>query len=42
MNPHTYSHLIFEKGIKTIYWKKRTFSTIGAVSTGCSMQKNAN
>jgi hypothetical protein len=22
MNPHTYSHLIFDKGTKTIQWKK--------------------
>jgi hypothetical protein len=22
MNPHTYSHLIFDKGAKTIQWKK--------------------
>jgi hypothetical protein len=23
MNPHTYSHLIFDKGAKIIQWKKR-------------------
>jgi hypothetical protein len=23
MNPHTYGHLIFDKGGKTIQWKKR-------------------
>jgi hypothetical protein len=23
MNPHTYVHLIFDKGAKTIQWKKR-------------------
>jgi hypothetical protein len=23
MNPHTYGHLIFYKGAKTIQWKKR-------------------
>jgi hypothetical protein len=23
MNPHTYSHLIFDNGAKTIQWKKR-------------------
>jgi hypothetical protein len=23
MNPHTYGHLIFDKGAKTIHWKKR-------------------
>jgi hypothetical protein len=22
MNPHTYGHLIFDKGVKTIQWKK--------------------
>ena len=22
MNPHTYDHLIFDKGVKTIQWKK--------------------
>jgi hypothetical protein len=25
MNPHTYGHLIFEKGAKTIQWKKEHF-----------------
>jgi hypothetical protein len=34
MNPHTYGHLISDKGAKTIQWKKTTFSTIGAGSTG--------
>jgi hypothetical protein len=33
MNPHTYGHLIFDKGAKTIQWKKE-FSTNGASSTG--------
>jgi hypothetical protein len=23
MNPHAYGHLIFDKGAKTIQWKKR-------------------
>jgi hypothetical protein len=23
MNPHTYGHLIFDKGAKNIQWKKR-------------------
>jgi hypothetical protein len=23
MNPHTYGHLIFDKGVKTIHWEKR-------------------
>jgi len=35
MNPHSYSHLIFDKGGKTIQWKKIAFSTNGACSTGC-------
>jgi hypothetical protein len=34
MNPHTYGHLIFGKGGKTIQWKTRAFSTNGACSTG--------
>jgi hypothetical protein len=34
MNPHTYSHLIFDKRAKPILWKKDTFSTNGACSTG--------
>jgi hypothetical protein len=36
MNPHTYDHLIFDKGAKTIQWgKKRTaFLTNGAGTTG--------
>ena len=34
MNPHTYGHLIFDKGAKTIQWKKTTFSTNGADTTG--------
>jgi hypothetical protein len=33
MNPHTYGHLIFDKGAKTSQWK-RAFSTNGAGSTG--------
>jgi hypothetical protein len=33
MNPHTYGHLIFDKGAKTIQWKK-AFSTNGAGTTG--------
>jgi hypothetical protein len=33
MNPHTYGHLIFDKGAKTIQWKK-AFSINGAGSTG--------
>jgi hypothetical protein len=34
MNPHTYGHLIFHKGAKTIQWKKDAFSTNGAGTTG--------
>ena len=34
MNPHTYGHLIFDKGAKTIQWKKTAFSTNGAGLTG--------
>jgi hypothetical protein len=31
MKPHTYDHLIFDKGTKTIQWGKKTaFSTNGA------------
>jgi hypothetical protein len=34
MNPHTYVHLIFDKGAKSIQWKKTAFLTNGAGSTG--------
>ena len=35
MNPHTYGHLIFDKGAKTIQWKKKTaFSTNDTGTTG--------
>ena len=34
MNPHTYGQLIFDKGAKTIQWKKDSISTNGAGSTG--------
>jgi hypothetical protein len=34
MNPHTYGHLLFDKGAKTIQWKKTAFSTKGADSFG--------
>jgi hypothetical protein len=34
MNSHTYGHLIFDKGAKTIQWKKTAFSTNGAGSIG--------
>jgi hypothetical protein len=36
MSPHTYDHLIFDKGAKTIqwWWWGTAFSTNGAVSAG--------
>jgi hypothetical protein len=34
MNPHTYGHLNFDKGAKTIQWKKTAFSTNGSGTTG--------
>jgi hypothetical protein len=34
MNPHTYGHLIFDEGAKTIQWIKDSISTNGAGSTG--------
>jgi hypothetical protein len=33
VNPHTFGHLIFDKGAKTVHWEK-AFSTNGAGSTG--------
>jgi hypothetical protein len=30
MNPDTYGHLIFDKGAKTIQWKRESISTNGA------------
>jgi hypothetical protein len=33
-NPHTYGHLIFDKGAKPFSGKKTEFSTYGAGSTG--------
>jgi hypothetical protein len=34
MNPHTYGHLIFDKGAKTIPWKKDNIFKNGAGSAG--------
>jgi hypothetical protein len=34
MNPHTYGHLIFDQGAKTIQWKNDSIFTNGAGSTG--------
>jgi len=36
MNPHTYGHLIFNRGTKTIQ-REGTFSTNGARSTGSQL-----
>jgi hypothetical protein len=33
MNPHTYGHLIFDKGAKTIQWKEDSIFNNGAGST---------
>ena len=35
MNPHTYGHLIFDKGAKIFQWKKTAFSTNDVGTTGC-------
>ena len=43
MNPHNYGHLIFDKGAKTIQWKKRQhFQQMVLVQLDVSMHKNAN
>jgi hypothetical protein len=42
MNPHSYGHLIFDKGAKTIQWKKTAFSTNGASTTGGYYVENMN
>ena len=34
MNPHTYGHLIFDKGAKIIQWEKDSIFTNGACTTG--------
>ena len=34
INPHTYGHLIFDKGVKPSSGKKTAFSTNGALTTG--------
>jgi hypothetical protein len=43
LNPHTYSHLIFDTGTKTIQWEKRQhFQHMVLVQLAVSMQKNAD
>ena len=37
MNPHTYGHLIFDKGAKTIQWRKDNIKKNYAGSTGDGM-----
>jgi hypothetical protein len=39
MTSHTYCHLIFDKGAKTIQWKKTPFSTIGTGTTGSYVEE---
>jgi hypothetical protein len=43
MNPHTYGHLIFDKGAKLIQWKKRQhFQQMVLAQLAVIMEKNAN
>ena len=42
MNTHIYRHLIFDKGAKTIQWKRQHFQQIVLVQLAVSMKKNAN
>ena len=40
VNPQTYGHLVFDKGVKDIQWKKKTTSlTSGAGKTGQPLVK---
>jgi hypothetical protein len=40
MNPHTSGHLIFDKGAKTIQWKKTAFSTnVTGTTGGCHVEE---
>jgi hypothetical protein len=43
MNPHTYGHLIVDKGAKTMQWKKRQhFQQMVLAQLVVIMEKNAN
>jgi hypothetical protein len=42
MSPCTYGHLIFDKGAKTIQWKRQHFQQNVLVQLVDSMQKSAN
>jgi hypothetical protein len=43
MNPHIYGHLIFDKGAKTIQWKKRQhFEQMVLAQLLIIMKKNGN
>jgi hypothetical protein len=40
MNPHSYAHLMFDKGTKNLQWKKRVFSTNVAGKSGYQPTEN--
>ena len=42
MNLHTYGHLIFDKGTKTIQWEKDSILKMVLIQLVVSMYKNAN